>query len=67
MEHTIDPTHQVKKKPESVDLVKDAKDLQKNEEEKDTEFLWWGGGAVLKEARDQPDGHYQSDGQYRHQ
>jgi len=39
VEQTIDLTHQVKNKLESVDLVKDAKDLQKTEEEKDNEFL----------------------------
>lgn len=39
VEQTIDLTHQVKKKVESVDLVRDAKVLQKEEGEKDNEFL----------------------------
>ena len=39
VEQTIDLTHHVKKKLEFVDLVRDAKDLQKNKEEKDNEFL----------------------------
>ena len=39
VEQTIDLTHQVKKNLESVDLVGDAKDLQKNEEKEDNEFL----------------------------
>lgn len=39
VEQTVDLTHQVKKKIESVDLVRDASVLQKQEGEKDNEFL----------------------------